>query len=226
MKTNLILTMAAAFIVPKLCAAGPLLFAARRSLLDRYPGILIPIICAIICVIIGVIILIKASIKRKLDKQADAQADAQYKKWCHDIAARGGDIPVCEVNLHLAKGEVCYFKNLTAELYELRAVRDGRAAGTSVRVMKGVTIHSGGFKSESHDEWRKVSMGALYVTNKRIIFDGELKNRIIPIADVMSVVPDYRKVCVNSHKIQKPLAFGSINGQIFADIVNALYETE
>ncbi|MBR3221248.1 MAG: hypothetical protein IKF72_03370 [Kiritimatiellae bacterium] len=60
------------------------------------------------------------------------------------------------------------------------------------------------------------------MTNKRIIFDGDKKNRIIKLSDVLSVDRGYRIVTVNSDATQKPIAFGAINGQMFADIVDML----
>ena len=128
--------------------------------------------------------------------------------------------------IHLDKGEEGFYWDETANLYELRAVRDGKVGGASFRIAKGVTIHSGGFRSESHDEWREIANGALYVTNKRIIFDGDKKNRVIKLSEVMSVDRGYRVAVVNSAKLQKPIALGSINGQMFADIVDALCDVD
>ena len=162
--------------------------------------------------------LYSAARNRKLDQMADAN----HKRWRAEIAAAGGDLPVREVPIRLKKGEVCFFYDPTATLCEPRAVRSGGYGGTSIRVARGVSIHTGRFGSESHDEWRKITEGALYVTNRRIIFDGALKNRVISIADVLSIAPGARAAVVNSQKLQKPLAFASINGQIFADVVNTI----
>lgn len=202
----------------------PWLLAARHRSANEIELIILAV-TAVTVGILAIIIAIGKAEKSRRERQLDALADSNYKKWHSAVLAAGGHLPRRELPIHLTKGEVGYFHDPTAALYEPRAVRDGRAGGASVRVMKGITIHSGGFRSESHDEWRKIATGALYVTDKRIIFDGDMKNRTIPLADVMSVVPGYRDACVNSHKLQKPVAFGDINGQVFAAIVNALCPT-
>lgn len=200
-------------------------FAALALLARVTPnetGVIIIVGTIILVAIIAIVCIIDYVAKAAKARELDAAADACFRKWKADVASIGGRLPTYAVSIHLQKGEACYFRDTTAELYELRAVRDGRVGGASVRVMKGVTIHSGGFRSESHDEWRKIATGALYVTNKRIIFDGNMKNRILKLEDVMSIDPSYREACVNSNKLQKPFVFGEINGQIFATIVNSL----
>ena len=132
----------------------------------------------------------------------------------------------CSVPIHLDRNEEGFFCDNNAKLYELRSVRNGNIGGASFRVAKGITVHSGGFRSESKDEWREISTGALYVTNKRIIFNGDKKTRIIKLSEVLSIDRNYQSAMVNSNKLQKPLIFGSINGQIFADIVDCLCEVD
>lgn len=174
-------------------------------------------------IIIGGIGIAFKMVAAEKNRKLDLEANGKYKRWLASVRANGGTLPIIRgLPIHLTKGEEGYFCDTSAVLYEPRSVRTGNVGGASFRVAKGVTIHSGGFSSESHDEWRETSRGTLYVTNKRIIFDGEMKNRVIPIADVMSVSAGYRNAVVNSHKLQRPVAFDSINGQIFAGVVNAL----
>lgn len=172
--------------------------------------------------VIVVAILVAYAIGKAVDAKKDARADAQYREWLAALQRSGGDLPEREAPIHLKKGEACYFADPTATLLEPRAVRSGGFGGGSVRVAKGISIHTGRITSESHDEWRRITTGALYVTNKRIIFDGATKNRTVEISDVMSVERGYRYAMVNSHALQRPLAFGSINGQIFATVVDTI----
>lgn len=152
----------------------------------------------------------------------NAYADKQFQKWRSEIDATDGYLPEIHLPINLQKGETGYFHASSVTLYEPRAVRSGGYGGGSVRIAKGVTIHSGRFNSESHDEWRPIATGNLYVTDKRIIFDGDMKNRVIKLADVLSIVPGYRDACVNSSQVQRPIGFKNVNGQIFAAVVNAL----
>ena len=172
-------------------------------------------------VIVSVLVVVYA-VDACVGRMRNRRADEQYRLWRANVEASNGELSAREVSLNLKKGEVCFFHDPTATLCEPRVVRSGGYGGASVRVARGVSIHAGRFGSESHDEWRAISAGALYVTNERIVFDGATKNRIVRIKDIMSVVPGYREAVVNSEKLQKPMAFASINGQIFADVVNAM----
>ena len=194
-----------------------MLAASRMS--SETCGLLVIVGIVVFTVIAIVLVAVCESSKnRKLDKMADAN----HKRWRAEIEAAGCELPVRDVPIRLKSGEVCFYYDPTATLCEPRAVRSGGYGGASVRIARGVSIHTGRFGSESHDEWRKITEGALYVTNRRIIFDGALKNRVISIADVLSIAPGARAAVVNSQKLQKPLAFASINGQIFADVVNTI----
>lgn len=155
-------------------------------------------------------------------RHLDAYADEQYRLWRKDFEAADGYLPEIPLPINLRKGEAGYFSSTSVTLCEPRAVRSGGYGGGSVRVAKGLSIHTGRFSSESHDEWREITTGNLYVTDKRIIFDGAIKNRVIDLEDVMSVAPGYRDACVNSAKLQKPVGFKNVNGQIFAAIISAL----
>lgn len=155
-------------------------------------------------------------------RRLDAYADEQYHQWQKIVDAADGYMPEIPMPINLQKGEAGYFCSTSVTLCEPCAVRSGGYGGASVHVSKGLSLHTGRFASESHDEWREITTGNLYVTDKRIIFDGELKNRVINLEDVMSVAPGYRDACVNSAKLQKPIGFKHVNGQIFAAVVRAL----
>ena len=201
--------------------------AARRSHFASNGGPDFTPVVWIFCglILIGVVCgVIAAIVSAAKEKRLNEKADAAFKKWAAAVEANGRRLPIYDSGIHLKKGELCYFKDSTATLLEPRSVRSGGFGGASIRVAKGVSIHSGRFASESHDEWREITTGALYVTNRRIIFDGATKNREILMSDVMSVQPGFRTAVVNSHKLQKPVGFSSINGQIFATVVDSISE--
>lgn len=201
--------------------------AARRSHFASNGG---PDFTPVIWIVVGLVAvvavggMIATAISAAEAKRLNEKADATFKRWAAAVKASGGRLPTYDPGIRLKKGELCYFKDSTAKLLEPRSVRSGGFGGASIRVAKGVSIHSGRFASESHDEWREITTGALYVTNRRIIFDGATKNREILMSDVMSVQPGFRTAVVNSHKLQKPVGFSSINGQIFATVVDSISE--
>jgi len=74
-------------------------------------------------------------------------------------------------------------------LLEPRAVRSGGYGGPSFRIAKGVSLKVGGFRSESHDELRKVDQGTLVLTNKRFIFSGAKRTVATNLGKIVSVEP-------------------------------------
>ena len=179
-------------------------------------------------ILFGVVFLaciVYAIFKSMSDRRKDAAANDEFQKWQSEVAA-AGYLPELRLPIKLQKGETGYFQAAPVTLCEPRAIRTGGYGGGSVRIAKGISIHTGRFSSESHDEWRAITTGSLYVTDKRIIFDGDTKNRVINLEDVMSIVPGYREVCVNSSKLQKPIGFQDVNGQIFAAVIDTLSGSE
>lgn len=172
-------------------------------------------------VIVAVFAAIHVCTQRKRRRQYQelvAAADAEYKRWRHDVAVRRG-LQTVEAEVNLEAGERCHFKT-AATLAEPRAVRDTSHLGGAVRVAKGVAVLAGGSHSESHDEWRELSRGVLYVTNRRIIFDGEMHNRSIKLSTVMSLQAEPLSLAVSLSNRQKTVLFTGINGKIVQGVIN------
>jgi len=175
------------------------------------------------------IIAIGAAIAKSVDaKQREKDAEAEFQKWVAAVEADGGQLPVYDegdLDIRLKDDETCYFVADGVTLCEPRAIRSGSYGGVGVRAVKGINIHTGRIASESHDEWRAITTGTLYVTDRRIVFDGEMKNRTVALEDIMSFKALGRcRVILNSNKLQKPLAFASVNSQILATVLNTLRE--
>ena len=159
-------------------------------------------------------------------RRLDAAATAKYRKWRAAVDAAGALRPLNAPDVRLTAGEICYCRAVNVTLCELRDVRSGAAVAGSIRLAGGVTIHPGRFSSESRDEWRAVSTGTLFVTSRRVIFDGAKRNLAVPLSDIMSVQAEPRRVLVNLFKARKPVMFTSVNGRIFSDVVNAVGRRE
>ena len=100
------------------------------------------------------------------------------------------------------------------------SVRDTSHLGGAMRVARGVAVLAGSSHSESHDEWRELSSGVLYVTNRRIIFDGEMHNRSIKLSTVMSLQAEPLSLAVSLSNRQKTVLFTGINGKIAQGVIN------
>lgn len=89
-------------------------------------------------------------------------------------------------------GETVHY-SCQAELIGLHTVseRVGGGGGMSVRVARGVYLHSGGFGSHSvkHNVTSVDDTGSLVVTDRRLVFLGKLKTRVVALTKVVHVEP-------------------------------------
>ena len=180
-----------------------------------------PVVIAATAIICAIAAAICTSIARKRERRRlEERMDNQYRKWRESVD-RGGRIPPVAVGMHLAKGETAYLQ-LRAALCEIRAVRNSTHTGGAFRIAKGVTVGRGYTTSESHDEWRQISTGVLYVTNKRLVFDGDMQNRVVKIDDVVSAQAGAAQVAITAASRQKTMLFDRINGQIVRDVIEMI----
>jgi hypothetical protein len=91
----------------------------------------------------------------------------------HRSYAPGSPLPIVDPgNMFLASGEVCYAKEAakSCKLKTQTVGYSGGGGGVSVRIAKGVTLHSGSRRSAPIKKtYLDKSPGVLYITNKRII---------------------------------------------------------
>lgn len=104
-----------------------------------------------------------------------------------------GKFPEVAVPIAVQKNEVCHF-SCSAMLHEVRTetVRTNyHGPSARVRIMKGVYYRIGSVKAQriTRDVLRQIDTGALYVTSKRIIFDGTKKNSVIRLTNVLGITP-------------------------------------
>ena len=158
-----------------------------------------------------------AIVQRHRRKLMEQRAAEQYQKWRASME-RLGELPPCNIGLRLMSDETGYLK-ARATLCETRSVRNSTHTGGAIRIAKGITIGRGYSSSESHEEWRAITPGVLYVTNKRIVFDGEMQNRTIKLKDLISVQTAITQVAISTSTRQKTMLFDNLNGQIVRDII-------
>ena len=95
--------------------------------------------------------------------------------------------PIRPVQALLHAGEVAY-ASVAATLKETQTVgyRSGNS-GVSVRVMKGVTIHSGGSRGHAVKKMVPVAAGELVITNQRVIFAGDAQSFSLALSKLINV---------------------------------------
>lgn len=94
---------------------------------------------------------------------------------------------------------------------EPRAVRTGMGNRVGFRVARGVWVSTGTSTSESNDVWKRLDEGMLTITNRRIVFDGQMGTRNLDLAKLVSVSPRVDGIEVALEKRQKSSGFTCAN---------------
>lgn len=104
-----------------------------------------------------------------------------------------GTYPEVAVPLALQRKEACHF-SCASTRHEMKSETatknyDGRTA--RIRIMKGVYYRFGSFQAQRvrRGDLRQIDSGTLYVTNRRIIFDGMRRKFVISFAKVIAFTP-------------------------------------
>jgi hypothetical protein len=121
-------------------------------------------------------------------------------------------------NIILKPGETAFYSSPSA-FYETRAVRQYQAGHSGFRVAKGVYIGGTSGRSLSTQQWAKLDIGTLTITNKRLVFDGGSQDRTIPLNKVVSVHTSPTQIIVSAEGRQKTMAFQVANSLIASSIV-------
>jgi hypothetical protein len=123
-------------------------------------------------------------------------------------SASFNDTPL-SVGLRLPKGELVleHFPHMIFYKYK----SDGRVSGAGitarVKVVKGVYLRAGQGKVGISKSWQPDASGDLYITNKGIIFDGDLKNIKLTWDKILR--ENYREDSITFEKSTgDPLVFG------------------
>ena len=132
---------------------------------------------------------------KQLALEKQQELEMQRKKDLQTVvnALSKGEISLKIINspVILKKNEEAYLSLPNIKLSEPRAVRVSKSGGvgTSYRVAKGLTVHSGTGQSRSvsHEEIMGVDVGKLIITNKRLVFVGSKKSVNIDLKKVLSI---------------------------------------
>lgn len=138
-------------------------------------------------------------IKQKSEEKMTAAREKRIKEQLQiEQFSRGENLPVISLpnnaSIILQKNEVCHYFTLAYrnESKEEIIGHTGGYGGVSVRVAKGVTLHSGGVQSQPIKQNVSHSYkGILYITNKRVVFvglEGSNKNFNIPYNKLISAI--------------------------------------
>ena len=104
-------------------------------------------------------------------------------------AVENGDIPIVDVPIQLQRGEVCHFVT-PASWHEFR--KSTRTVGyysqgVSLRIARGVYYRVGASRPQrvTTEGLTEIDAGTLYLTSKRVLFDGATKNSSIRLSNLI-----------------------------------------
>ena len=150
--------------------------------------------------------------QHNLDIGAKRSVMEEAKQWADKVDANNGFLPI-DVPIALKQDEAAFYKTFSC-LYEVRAIRVTNHLGAGYRVSKRIGVAGGQSVSESHDEWRPISTGTLYITNRRVVFVGEKQSRTIDLKNVVSVRNSDSMLELVSESRAKSMRFTVDNGLI------------
>lgn len=104
-----------------------------------------------------------------------------------------GEIPTIDPGINLQRGEECYFMR-DVEWHELRTITKGISYSGpmySIKIFKGFYWRMGdlGVQRVTDDVFMHIDSGKLYLTNKRLIFQGTRKNTTINLSKILDFTP-------------------------------------
>ncbi|MGY6561503.1 MAG: hypothetical protein ACXITV_05310 [Luteibaculaceae bacterium] len=123
-----------------------------------------------------------------MDKENQEYFDYLKRLW----QIENGELPTVNTTFRLQRGEVCYFNSYGTKWFEYRRItkRLNYAGPTArIKLAKGIYYRAGslGVKPTTSDELTLIDQGAFLVTNKRVIFVGELGNKQILFKSILQI---------------------------------------
>lgn len=125
-------------------------------------------------------------------------------------------LPTTAVEIVLKSGEVGIFQEPSI-LYESRSYRVFGGGGTRV-----AGIYIGGGASEAQQRLKEIDSGKIVLTNQRLVFDGQMENRVLNLKDVVSATPWTDAIEVGSSRKQKSQIYTVGNPLIWAPMIQML----
>lgn len=203
----------------------PAIIFAARSKYDDNTQLIIAITLCAVGLIASILKAIADSAAKKAEEKQAKENKRKYRYWMANIRSQGGFFPVISANIPLSSGERCFFYS-KATLKEPRSVRKSHHTGGAIRVARGVSIGRGYTTSEAHEEWREIAKGVFYITNQRVMFEGDMQSRNIKMENVLSCQNGGTSIAIASTTRQRTMVFHGFNGYIASTIINSIKNSQ
>lgn len=141
---------------------------------------------------------------------------------------RNGNLPVLQVPINLQRGETCCYMAQVDWLETRRVTKRIGYSGPALRfkIMKGVYWKAGNYavQRSSSDVLTKVDSGVVYLTNKRVIFVGQLKNQAIRLDKVLDITPYSDGVGLEKDSGKSPILGLAADVDVFVAVLSRLIQ--
>lgn len=140
--------------------------------------------------------------------------DVQQKlqKYRENWEISNGKLPILQTDIRLQNGELLHFKTFINWMEERTVTKRVNYSGItySKKIIGNVRWKMGTIvpKRIQTNELQHIDSGYVYFTNKRIIFNGQHENKIIPISKILSFQPYTDGILIEKETGKSPfLAF-------------------
>jgi hypothetical protein len=161
-------------------------------------------------------------VELRLDQQTQAMFDRYALLW----RIENGELPALGVPINLQRGEICHAVADTVWM-EMRTRTDRINYGgpvASIRICKGLRYRVGSVRVQriTREELTEVDRGRLYLTNKRVIFDGGKKNTAIRLSALLSFTPFADGVVLEKSSGRAPHLLLTGDVEVFLAVLGAV----
>lgn len=115
--------------------------------------------------------------------RATEEAEALVDRYALFWRIENGDLPQAETSIGLERGETCHLR-CRGSWHDYRPGRPDADEGVlATRIARGVYFRAGSVSGEPVDRARCAGAeeGALHVTNRRVVFDGRRRQRVLEL---------------------------------------------
>jgi len=155
--------------------------------------------------------------------ESDSASDARIERMKLNWLIEHGELPVKQVSINLPTNEYCYYST-DIEWLETRKVTNRvnyHGPTLRVKIAKGLYYRAGSIAPQriTSDELQVIDQGTVYITNKRVVFTGELNNKSILISKILSITPYTDGVGIEKDSGKSPILKVSKDADLLAMIL-------
>lgn len=131
-----------------------------------------------------------------------------------------GELPVKQVGINLQKNEQCFYSAYIDWLELRKITKRVNYSGPTyrIKIAKGFHYRVGSVKPQriTSEELQEIDRGMVYITSKRIIFTGSIKNTNIPLSKILSITPYSDGVGIEKDSGKSPILRVSNDADLLA----------